>query len=83
MNLAFASSVTSESKVLINRNIIKRAKLALPDVVYDESPYTVVDENGDIYWVLDAYTVSSSYPYSTYTEIAYNGQKRGINYIRN
>lgn len=83
MNLAFASSVTSESKVLINRNIIKRAKLALPDVVYDESPYTVVDENGDIYWILDAYTVSSSYPYSTYTEIAYNGQKRGINYIRN
>lgn len=24
-----------------------------------------------------------SYPYSTYTEIEYNGQKRGINYIRN
>ncbi len=83
INLALSSSVTSESKVLINRNIIKRAKLALPDVIYDENPYTVVDENGDIYWVIDAYTVSSSYPYSTYTEIEYNGQKRDINYIRN
>ena len=83
LNLAFSSSITSDSKVLINRNIIKRAKLALPDVLYDENPYTVVDENGDIYWVIDAYTVSSSYPYSTYTEIEYNGQKRDINYIRN
>lgn len=83
INLALSSSVTSNSKVLINRNIIKRAKLALPDVVYDSNPYTVVDENGDIYWVLDAYTISSSYPYSTYTEIGYNGQKRDINYIRN
>lgn len=83
INLAFSSSITSESKVLINRNIIKRAKLVLPDVVYDNNPYTVVDENGDIYWILDAYTISSSYPYSTYTEIEYNGQKRDINYIRN
>ena len=48
INLAFSSSVTGESKVLINRNILKRAKLALPDVVYDESPYPVVDENGNI-----------------------------------
>ena len=83
INIAFSGSVTSESKVLINRNIIKRAKLALPDVVYDSNPYTVLDENGDIYWVIDAYTISSSYPYSTYTEIEYNGQKRDINYIRN
>lgn len=83
LNLAFSTSVTSESRVLVNRNILKRAKLALPDVIYDEDPYTVVDENGDIYWVIDAYTISSSYPYSTYTEIVTNGQKRGINYIRN
>ena len=83
INIALSGSVTSESKILINRNIIKRAKLALPDVMYDNNPYTVIDENGDMYWVIDAYTVSSSYPYSTYTEIEYNGQKRDINYIRN
>lgn len=83
VNIALSGSVTSESKILINRNIIKRARLALPDVIYDNNPYTVLDENGDIYWVIDAYTVSSSYPYSTYTEIEYNGQKRDINYIRN
>ncbi len=83
LNIALSGSVTSESKILINRNIIKRAKLALPDVIYDNNPYMVLDENGDMYWIIDAYTVSSSYPYSTYTEIEYNGQKRDINYIRN
>lgn len=83
INLAFSNSNTKNSKVLINRNIIKRAKLALPEVVYDSDPYTVVDKDGNIYWVIDAYTISSSYPYSTYTEIQYENQKRGINYIRN
>lgn len=83
INLAITGSISENSKVLINRNIVKRANLALPDVVYDENPYTVVDENGDIYWIIDAYTVSSNYPYSTYTTIQYGNQKRDINYIRN
>ncbi len=83
INLAITSSASEKSKLMINRNIVTRAHLVLPDVVYDESPYTVVDENGDIYWVIDAYTISSNYPYSTYTTIQYGGQKRDINYIRN
>ena len=83
INIAFSGSNSKNSKALINRNVIKRAKMALPDVVYDSEPYTVVDKQGNIYWVIDAYTISSSYPYSTYTEIQYDNQKKGINYIRN
>ncbi len=83
LNLAFSSNITSESKILINRNIIKRAKKALPNVIYDTLPYTVIDENGDMYWVLDAYTTSNKYPYSTYTTVEYENQKMEINYIRN
>lgn len=33
--------------------------------------------------MLDAYTVSSSYPYSQYTSIEHDGTKEKINYIRN
>lgn len=80
--LAMSSSVSSESKILTNRNIIERAKTVLPNLIYDENPYTVID-NGQIYWVLDGYTVSSQYPYSTYSEIEYAQERQNINYIRN
>ena len=83
IKLAFSSDITSNSKILLNRNVLKRAKLALSDVIYDDNPYAVVDEKGNIYWVIDAYTISSSYPYSTYTGIVLNGQRKNINYIRN
>ena len=52
-------------------------------MIYDENPYTVVTDEGKIVWVLDAYTVSSSYPYSQYTSIEHDGTKAKINYIRN
>jgi len=83
LKLALSTSVTDESKILINRNIRQRAKKALPYLLYDEEPYTVVDNNGDIYWVLDGYTTSNQYPYSTYTTIEYENEERKINYIRN
>lgn len=83
INLAFSSGIKQNTKVLVNRNIIKRAKLVLSEVAFDENPYVVVDENGNMYWVLDGYTISSNYPYSTYTNIKYNGERKDINYIRN
>ena len=83
VNLAFSSEITSESKILINRDVISRAKKALPYLIYDENPYTVITEEGKIVWVIDAYTVSSQYPYSQYTSIEHDGVKENINYIRN
>ena len=83
LKLAFSTEVTNDSKILLNRNIIERAKKAMPYLWYDENPYTVVTDDGDIVWVLDAYTVSSSYPYSQYMKVEYDGKKEKINYIRN
>ena len=82
IKLAMSNTVTDSSKILTNRNIIERAKTALPYLLYDENPYTVIHD-GQIYWVLDAYTISDKYPYSTYTNIETNGIKQKINYIRN
>ena len=79
LNLAFSSEVTNESKILINRNIIKRAKTAMPYLIYDDNPYTVVTDEGKTVWVLDAYTVSSQYPYSQFTSIEHDGIKEKIN----
>ncbi len=83
LNLAFSSEMTEDSKILVNRDIVTRAKKAMPYLIYDENPYTVITDDGRIVWVLDAYTVSSSYPFSQYTTIEHDGITEDINYIRN
>ncbi len=81
--LFFNGNITSESKILMNRNIRDRAKVLLPYLVYDESPYMVITDNGQLMWVLDAYTTSNSYPYSQKTNIQIENKNKQINYIRN
>lgn len=83
LKLAFSTNITKESKILTNRNIIQRAKTIMPTLVYDENPYLVIDKNGKLVWVLDAYTVSNDYPYAQRVTIETNGDRREINYIRN
>lgn len=77
--LAFASDIQSDSKILINRNIIKRAKQLMPYLTYDENPYLVITDSGKLIWVLDAYTTSNYYPYAQKTNV----NNKEINYIRN
>ncbi len=83
LKLAFSTNISKESKILTNRNIIQRAKTIMPGLIYDENPYLVIDKDGKLVWVLDAYTVSNDYPYSQRVTIETNGEKREINYIRN
>ena len=83
MGIAFSGNVTKDSKIITTRNIIERAKTIMPYLKYDENPYMIVTDNGDLMWVLDAYTTSNSYPYSQETIIEYEGLKEKINYIRN
>lgn len=83
INLAFSGEVKDDSKILINREIRTRARKALPYLIYDENPYTVITNEGKIVWVLDSYTVASSYPYSQYSSIEHDGIREKINYIRN
>lgn len=79
VKLALSSDVHSDSKILTNRNIIKRAKEIMPYLLYDENPYLVITDEGKLVWVLDAYTTSNYYPYSQKTTI----NNKEINYIRN
>ena len=83
LRLAFSRNNTADTKIINNRNVIERAKKIFPDVLYDEDPYLVIDENGRLVWVLDAYTRSASYPYSQISNINIKGYRERINYIRN
>ena len=80
VKLAF---VDKNSKILINRNIRERASKIIPYLLYDEEPYLTINNNGELIWVLDAYTISNQYPYSQSSTIIYENSKKDINYIRN
>lgn len=79
INLAFSNNINENSKILTNRNVIERAKKIMPYLTYDNSPYLVITNEGNLVWVIDAYTTSKYYPYSQKSNI--NGQE--INYIKN
>jgi uncharacterized membrane protein (UPF0182 family) len=63
------------SKVLFYRRIQDRLTRIAPFLTFDEDPYLVMAE-GRLYWIVDAYTTSSYYPYAEYHANQYN-------YIRN
>jgi hypothetical protein len=73
--ILFSDYIKPESKMIFDRNIMTRAKKIAPFLVYDRDPYAVIVK-GKLYWFIDAYTISSRYPYSE----PFYGQ---YNYIRN
>ena len=83
VNIAFSTGLNDDSKVLMNRNVIQRAKTIMPYLIYDENPYLVITDAGKQVWVLDGYTVSNEYPYAQKSTIKVDDYKKEINYIRN
>jgi uncharacterized membrane protein (UPF0182 family) len=81
VNLLISGQIRSESKILLYRSIRSRVEKLAPFLRYDNDPYPVVI-NGRVLWVIDAYTTSSKYPYSQYTE-GINGLSGRFNYVRN
>jgi uncharacterized membrane protein (UPF0182 family) len=77
--LPFSDDVTSESRVLIHRNIKEIVNGVAPFLIYDNDPYIVVSKEGRLFWMLDAFTESSTLPYSRHHQVGNNR----VNYIRN
>ena len=76
IKLLMSNDLTPESRVLLHRNIRERVRRIAPFFLYDDDPYMVISAAGRIVWLLDGYTVSKGFPYSTAT--------RGLgNYVRN
>ncbi len=77
MNFLLSQDINSQSKILLNREIIGRVRKIAPFLAYDEDPYIVISE-GKLFWIIDAYTISTKYPYSEPIN-----ENSDINYIRN
>ena len=74
-NVLISRQLTPDSRILIHRNISDRVEALAPFLMYDRDPYMVISE-GRLFWIIDAYTVTDNYPYSTQAI-------RTLNYIRN
>jgi uncharacterized membrane protein (UPF0182 family) len=77
--LPFSDDVTPESRLLMRRNVRERASTLAPFLTFDDDPYMVVGEDGRLSWVMDAFTTSDNYPYSTH----YGLRDDSVNYMRN
>src|SRR5262245_4122506 len=75
-NLLLSSYITTDSRIMIRRNIQERVRTIAPFLKLDHDPYLVIS-NGRMFWMQDAYTVSSYFPY------AQPAQELDLNYIRN
>jgi uncharacterized membrane protein (UPF0182 family) len=76
INLLLSSYITSESRIMIRREIREGVHTIAPFLRLDRDPYLVV--NGDrLFWMQDAYTTSDYFPY------AQSAQRLDLNYIRN
>lgn len=72
--ILISSAISSNSRILMNREIMSRVKKIAPFLEYDEDPYPVIND-GKLLWIIDGYTTSDRYPFSE--------PQDDINYIRN
>ncbi len=80
MKMLFSTALNDESRIVFYRNIHERVRRIAPFLTYDQNPYMVLSEDdGKLYWIIDAYTSSRYNPYSQ----PYIFNDRPVNYLRN
>jgi len=78
LGLLLNTDITPESRLLMYRRILERVNAIAPFLLFDRDPYPVITGDGRVVWIIDAFTATNSFPYST----PISPQIR-INYLRN
>jgi uncharacterized membrane protein (UPF0182 family) len=78
--ILFTTYLSPQSRIMYKRRIDRRVRSIAPFLDYDSDPYMVVSE-GRLYWIIDAYTTSNMYPYSSRSSERLKDKR--LNYIRN
>lgn len=63
LNILLTGYITHASRILLHRNIQDRVRTIAPFLRLDHDPY-LVTSNGRLFWMQDAYTTSSWFPYA-------------------
>ena len=86
LNLMISNQLSDDSKIIMERNVTSRVKKAAPFLYTDNDPYLALIE-GDLFWIIDMYTVSDKYPYAQPADTRRINERSGLpmnfNYIRN
>jgi len=77
--LPFSDDVNKDSHLLMRRNVRHRVSALTPFLTYDPDPYIVLGDDGRLSWIMDGFTTSNNYPYSSHYDLDGNP----INYMRN
>jgi uncharacterized membrane protein (UPF0182 family) len=85
-NLFGSNLITENSQIMLERDVRSRVAKIAPFLHLDSDPYSVVI-NGEIKWVVDAFTTTNRYPYAETANIsqlsAGSGLNHTFNYVRN
>ncbi|MEC7926221.1 MAG: UPF0182 family protein, partial [Actinomycetota bacterium] len=86
LNLLISNQLSDTSKLIMERNIISRVKKAAPFLYTDNDPYLALID-GNLFWIIDMYTISDRYPYAQPADSGRINERSGLpmnfNYIRN
>ena len=63
------SAITSDSRILFERDPLERVEKVAPFLTVDSRPYPAVVD-GSIKWIVDGYTTSDGYPYANRIDFA-------------
>jgi uncharacterized protein len=77
--LPFSDDINAQSRLLMRRNLRDRVAALAPFLTFDSDPYIVVGDDGRLSWIMDAFTTSDNYPYSSHYPLG--GDL--VNYMRN
>lgn len=81
-NLVLSEYITPETRAMYHRRVQERVAQIAPFLWQDQDPYLVVAD-GRLVWMLDTYTLSTNFPYSTPSQVGSRTVPTRINYIRN
>jgi uncharacterized membrane protein (UPF0182 family) len=78
--LPFSDDVTTDSRLLMRRNIRDRVETLAPFLTFDADPYIVIGDAGRLFWMMDGFTTSETYPYARAYRL---DAATPVNYVRN
>ncbi len=79
-NILLSGAVRPESEIVYRRGVRERVERVAPFLMQDRDPYIVIAD-GQLFWMLDAYTHTNQFPYSQ--PRLWRPGSIWINYIRN